>query len=257
MMGNTPAQKVNMLAVLIGEAASGKKVVLNTKFMREVIQSAFLSHDLEHEGPPVDTIILSVEYSGTIDGNPFEFKKNYSFAGVEVDHALEYLLIANNRLQVDYDRLRVAGIALKEDFFTLENSFMGLSGDASLKKPAIRLQDFIYLSHAGVPVSVAIRLQDFIHLSHAGVPVSVDVTLKYPDLVLQQEGLKKKGFACMASFSFSTKEGQTTVEKLYGVGTYDDTKGDQEEIKAVASKRLERDCERLRRAGMEVDQLTF
>ena len=230
-MASTPAQKVNMLAVLIDEAASGKKVVLNTKFVREVIK-------IEREGQPVDTIILSVEYSGTVDGNPFEFKKNYSFTEDEVDYALECLLIANNRLQMDYDRIKGAGIAVKEDFFTLENSFMGLSGDASLKKPAIRLQDFI-------------------HLSLAGVSVKVDVTLKYPDLVLKQEGLEKKGFACMASFSFTTKEGRTTVEKLYGVGSYDDTKGYQEEVKAVATKRLERDSERLRRAGMKVDHLTF
>jgi len=231
MMASTPAQKVNMLAVLIDEAASGKKVVLNTKFVREVIK-------IEREGQPADTIILSVEYSGTVDGNPFDFKKNYSFTEDEVDYALECLLIANNRLQMDYDRIKGAGIAVKEDFFTLENSFMDLSGDASLKKPAVRLQDFI-------------------HLSLAGVSVKVEVTLKYPDLALKQEGLEKKGFACMASFSLTTKGGRTTVEKLYGVGSYDDTKGYQEEIKAVASKRLERDSERLRRAGMKVDRLTF
>jgi len=230
-MASTPAQKVNMLAVLIDEATSGKKVVLNTKFVREVIK-------IEREGQPADTIILSVEYSGTIDGDPFEFKKNYSFTEDEVDYALECLLIANNRLQMDYDRLKESGINVKEDFFTLANSFIGLSGDASLKKPAVRLQDFI-------------------HLSLAGVTVKVDVTLKYPDLALKQEGLEKKGFACMASFSFTTKEGRTTVEKLYGVGSYDDTKGYQEEIKAVASKRLERDSDRLRRAGMKVDRLTF
>ena len=231
MMASTPDQKVNMLAVLIDEATAGKRVVLDAKFLREVIK-------IEREGQPADTIILSVEYSGTVGGIPFEFKKNYSFTEDEVDYALECLLIANNRLQMDYDRLKAAGIAVKEDFFTLENSFMGLSGDASLKKPAVRLQDFI-------------------HLSLAGVSVKVDVTLKYPDLVLKQVGLEKKGFACMASFSFTAKGGQTTVEKLYGVGSYEDTKGYQEEIKAVASKRLERDCDRLRRSGMKVERLTF
>jgi hypothetical protein len=230
-MASTPDQKVNMLAVLIDEATAGKKVVLDNKFVREVIK-------IEREGQPADTVILSVEYSGSVDGKPFEFKKNYSFTEDEVDYALECLLIANNRLQMDYDRLKAAGIAVKEDFFTLENSFMGLEGDASLKKPAVRLQDFIHLSLAGVSVKVA-------------------VTLKYPDLVLKQEGLEKKGFACMAAYSFTAKGSQTTVEKLYGVGSYDDTKGYQEEIKAVASKRLERDCDRLRRSGMKVERLTF
>ena len=85
----------------------------------------------------------------------------------------------------------------------------------------------------------------------------VELILKFPDLILKQDGLEKKGFACVAEFTFTTNEGRTTIEKLYGFGSYDDAKGYQTEVKSVATKRLERDCERLRRAGMKVNKVRF
>jgi hypothetical protein len=230
-MVTTNTQSVNMLAVLISDAVSGKKVTLKTKFLSEIIA-------IDRNGRPVDTNVLSVEYSGRVDGKPFKIKKNYLFAEDSVRHPLECILIANNRLQLDYNRLKKAGIAVKEDFFTLENSFGHLPGDSPIKRPALRLQDFIQLCRAGEPVSVELKL-------------------KFPDLTLKQDGLEKKGFACVSEFTFDTKEGRTTIEKLYGFGSYDDSKGYQTEVKAVATKRLERDCERLRRAGIKVNKLRF
>ena len=230
-MVSAQSQSVNMLAVLIKDAVSGKKVSLKKKFISEIVT-------VNRGGRPVDTNVLSVEYSGTVNGKSFKIKKNYLFAEDSIRHPLECILIANNRLQLDYNRLKKAGIALKEDFFTLENSFAKLPDDAPIKRPALRLQDFI-------------------QLCRAGVPVSVELSLKFPDLQLTQEGLEKKGFACVAEFTFGTNEGQTTIEKLYGFGSYDDSKGYQSEVKVVATKRLERDCERLRRAGMKVAKLRF
>ena len=230
-MVSRQAQSINMLAELIDDALKGKKVSLQTKFISEVIT-------IQRNGRSVDTNVLSVEYSGRVDGKPFKIKKNYLFAEDNIRHPLECTLIANNRLQLDYSRLKKAGIKVKENYFTMENCFPKLAGEAQAKRPALRLQDFI-------------------QLCRAGVPVVVKLTLKYPDLILKQEGLEKKGFACVAEFTFTTNDGQTTVEKLYGFGAYDDTKGYQTEVKTVATKRLERDCERLKRAGMKVNKLRF
>lgn len=208
-----------------------EKSVPEKKFLSELFA-------VERNGRTVDANVLSVEYSGRIDGNPFKIKKNYLFAEDSVRHPLESILIANNRLQLDYNRLKKAGLPLKEDYFTLENAFGRLAESTPIKRPALRLQDFI-------------------QLCRAGEPVSVDLNLKLPDLVLKQDGLEKKGFACVAEFTFTTKEGRTTVEKLYGFGAYTDSKGYQSELKAVATKRLERDCDRLRRAGMKVNKRRF
>ena len=243
-MTNAKPEQIKMLATLIDEAATGKKIVLNTKPIREVIK-------LKREGPYVDTVILSMEYSGTVNGEPFVFRKDYSLADDEAEYALECLLIANNRLQMDYERLEKAGIAVKGEFFSFQNSFLGLPGDASLKKPALR-PSFLLWS-----VCSYLSLQNFINLMHAGVPVSVDVTLKSPDMIVKQANGEKKGFGCMAAFEFATGESKTTIEKFYNVGLYDDTAEAQAETREVASKRLERDCERVRSAGMKIDSLVF
>lgn len=224
-------ESVGMLAELMDYVASGKKVDLELKPGRKVVS-------FEKEGRHVDTVILSMEYSGTVDGKPFVFKKDYSFADDDAKYALDCLLIANNRLQIDYDRLKDAGIEVKHELFTFQNSFIGLTGDASVKSPAMRLQNFI-------------------HFAHTGIPVSVDVEIKRPSIVVKQEDGERKGFGFVAAFVFTTGWEKTTIEKLYATGSYDDTKKYQDELKDVANKRLERDCERLRRASIKVDKLAF
>jgi hypothetical protein len=231
MMANTKPEKTKMLEALIQDVASGKKVDLRAKPDREVVS-------LEREGRTVDTVILSMKYSGKVDGEPFEFEKSYSFAEDDARYALDCLLIANNRLQVDYDRLKAAGISIKEEFFTFENAFFGLAGDASVKAPALRLQNFI-------------------HLARAGMPVSVDLKPKRQSMILKQEGAERKAFGFVAAFEFHTAKNKTTIEKIYGIISNEDTKKTQEEIKTVANRRLERDCERLRSAGIKIEKCAF
>lgn len=49
----------------------------------------------------------------------------------------------------------------------------------------------------------------------------------------------------------------TRVDKPYGLGSQDDAKEDGADRVEVATRRLDRDCERLRNAGMQVDKLSF
>jgi hypothetical protein len=230
-MATNISEQVQMLGALIEAAASGKKVEIEGKPDRKVVR-------LEREGRQVDTVILSMAYSGTVDGKPFAFKKDYSFADDDAQYALDCLLSANTRLQVDYDRLKDAGIAIEHDLFTFQNSFIGLKGDASVKTPAMRLQNFI-------------------HFAQTGIPITVDVSLKRPSIVVKQEDGERKGFGLVGSFVFTTGWEKTTIEKIYATGSYDDPKKYQEELKEVANRRLERDCERLRRAGIKVDPIAF
>lgn len=230
-MTETKPLAIIMLEILIDNAAEGKRIELSAEPVREVVK-------LERDGREVETVILSMQYSGTIEGNPFKFKKNYSFTEDEVRNALECLLTANNRLQTDYDRLKEAGVIVKEAFFNLQNSFMGLPGDASMKTPPLRLQDFI-------------------HLSRSGIRVSVDVSLKCPTMTFKQDDVEMRGFGYLAAFVFKAEGERTTIEKLYGLGSRDDVKEYQEETRKTANKRLERDCERLRRANIEVGKLEF
>jgi hypothetical protein len=231
MMANTRSEMTRMLETLIQDAASGKKVVLEAKPDRKVVT-------LEREGRAIDTVILSMKYSGKVDGEPFAIEKSYSFADDDVRYALECLLIANNRLQADYDRLKTAGIPVKEKFFTFENAFFGLAGDASVRTPALRLQNFI-------------------HLARAGIPVSADLRPKRQPMVLKQEGAERKASGFVGVFEFHTGKDKTTIEKIYGIASDEDSKKTREEIKAVANRRLERDCKRLKGEGIKIDQCAF
>lgn len=226
-MGNQQSKEIIMLAELIDCAAAGKNVKLNTKPVRNDIQ-------LERDGEKVEIIILSMEYTGTVDDKPFAFKKEYSHFYDLTEYCLDCLIVANNRLQIDYDRLEDGGVEVKKEFFTFQNIFLGLPGLASARRPALRLETLI-------------------NLARAGIPVSVKVTLKRPDILVKEEDMEKRGFVHVAEFVFATEEGTTTIEKLYGQGSYDDTEERKARIIEVTSKRLARDFERLRRVGIKVE----
>ena len=230
-MEKAKVEETKMLAALIEKAAEGKKIELKASPKREVIR-------LKQDGQDVDSVVLSMEFSGKVEGNPFSFIKNYSFADDEVQFALDCLLAANNRLQIDYERLEDAGIPVKEVYFTFQNSFVGLPVGLTNRRPVLRLQDFI-------------------HLARVGTPVSVEVVANTQDILLRHDKDQRKGFACIAKFVFTTKKEKTTIEKLYSIGSFDDPKEYQDEIKSVANKRLERDRDRLRRSGMEVNEAAF
>lgn len=226
-MSNQESTEITMLAELIDCAAAGKNVELNAKPVRNKVE-------LEREGEEREIIILSMEYSGTVDDKPFAFRKEYSHTYDVAEYCFDCLIIANNRLQIDYDRVKDGGIEIKEEFFTFQNTFLGLPGLASAKRPALRLETFI-------------------NLARAGIAVSVNVTLKRPDILVKEEGVEKRGFVYVADFVFTTEEGTTTIEKLYDQGSYDDTEERKARIIEVTSKRLARDFERLRRVGIKVE----
>jgi hypothetical protein len=230
-MENFKVGETKMLAALIENAAEGKKVDLKPSPKREVIR-------LKQDGQDVDSVVLSMEFSGKVDGKPFAFIKNYSFADDEVQFALDCLLAANNRLQMDYERLEEAGIPVKEVYFTFQNSFVGLPAGMTNRRPVLRLQDFI-------------------HLARVGTPVSAEVLANSQDILLRHDKDQRKGFVCIAKFIFTTEKEKTTIEKLYSIGSFDDPKEYQDEIRNVANRRLDRDRDRLRRAGIEVNEAAF
>jgi hypothetical protein len=231
MEKNIKTPEIKMLAVLIESAVEGKKIELKASPKREIIR-------IRQDGQDVDSVVLSMEFSGKVDGKPFVFIKNYSFVDDEVQFALDCLLAANNRLQMDYERLEESGIKVKEVYFTFQNSFVGLPSGITNRRPVLRLQDFI-------------------HLARVGTKVSVEVEANSQDIYLRHDKDQRKGFACIGKFIFTTEKEKTTIEKIYAIGSFDDPKEYQEEIKNVANKRLERDRDRLERSGIKVNEAAF
>ena len=134
------SEEVQMLEELIVSATLGKKIYLNAKVVREVVKA-------ERDSEYMETDILYMEYSGTVNDKPFKFKKSYLFADDASQNALESLLIANNRLHTDYERLKEAGIEIDGEFFNFQNCSMSLPDQVSVKSSAMRLEYFIQLSH--------------------------------------------------------------------------------------------------------------
>lgn len=231
-MAEIISDKIKMLEELIVYAAWGKKITVQAKPMREIVE-------VELDAGKFDMVILFMEYTGTVDNEPFQIIKHYSFTDEAPQDALESLLVANNRLQYDYERLQKAGIQIDPVFFTFVENFMDLTMQ--------------------VPMEIStMRLQHFIDLNRAGIPVSVDVKLQRPTIFIKQEGKKIKGFGCLARFDFDTGMRKTKVEKLYGIGPYDDArKKIPVDVVEVANKRLERDCHRLKQAGISIEIPSF
>ncbi|MFH1481268.1 MAG: hypothetical protein ABIG67_08365 [Pseudomonadota bacterium] len=224
-------EEITMLQDLIKLAKAGKRMDLKARPVRDKVR-------FEQKGRDRETVILSMEYSGTADGSLFGFKKSYAFAEEDPRQALLCVMIANNRVKMDNERLREGGIHIRAESFTFKDAFMDLPGGLGTEDRPLRLQNFI-------------------GLAGEGGSVSVEIVLKTPNMTFQQDNMEKKGFGCTASFVFTTREGLSTVEKLYALSSYIDTKEFQSVVKRIATARLERDCERLRRAGMKVENKAF
>lgn len=230
-MEKTTHEEITMLQDLINLAKAGKRVGLKATPVRDKVR-------FEQKGGHRETIILSMEYSGTADGNPFSFKKSYAFAEEDPRQALLWVLIANSRVKMDHERLREVGIQVRAESFTFNDAFMDFPGGLRSENPPLRLQNFV-------------------DLAGKGGSLSVEIVLKTPSMTLQQDNMEKEGFGCVASFVFTTRDGLSTVEKLYALASYNDTKEFQSAVKRIATTRLERDCERLRQAGMKCENKAF
>ena len=230
----TQREEGRMLYDLEKAAIQGKTVDLHMKSCREVVT-------MQVDGASQKIVALSMIYSGTVDETPFSFKKNYSFGAdrTQQENALKCLLIANTRLQVDLDRLEKAGIVPERRYFTLKECFLGEIPDHSLGSPFLRIENFI-------------------HLSRAKVPVSAQVILSCPPSMIQSQGQDKRAHCCLARFTFATGGDTANVAKLYCYGCEEE---DETTCRAntneVANARLERDVRRLRDAGIIVDEARF
>ncbi len=232
-MANTVRKEIIMLEELILYASYGKSIEIEAN---PHIEAA----EIDFDDRRFDVSILLTEFSGLVDGNPFRFVKSYSFTDETQQEALDSIITANSRLQGDYDRLEKVGISIEKQFFSFVDNFMNIT-----------MLTFVM----DIP---KLRLQRFVDLSYAGISVPVHVELKRPGLLIKKEDEVKKGYGCLASFSSGAGNKTMTIDKLYGIGCYDDTKRKVPvDIIEAADKRLERDCERLRNAGLKIVAPSF
>ncbi|UCD86365.1 MAG: hypothetical protein JSV01_00860 [Desulfobacterales bacterium] len=105
------------LEEVISWAREGKKIKASVKLSREPIVEVVL---VEAGYPqPTPAYLLNAEYTFEVDGKSYKVAKTYlrgsGSESVKVSAANRN--VTNARLKMDYDRLRQAGIDLKEKYF--------------------------------------------------------------------------------------------------------------------------------------------
>jgi hypothetical protein len=140
---------------LIERHNRGSTVVCQTKF-------DILPVDFQHRANPFKAYIFLCQYSGTIDGSDYSFRKCYARGCPHnlCPHVSQAVLIANRYLQRDYHRLESAGIAIEKKLFSLEEMVLKFDQQQDEKTgPAMALHDYVQLAEKGQAVAIRPALE--------------------------------------------------------------------------------------------------
>ena len=139
---------------LITRRNQGATVVCHTQF-------DILPVDFQHRANPFKAYIFLCQYSGTIDGRAYAFRKCYARGCPHnlCPHVSQAVLIANRYLQRDFHRLEEAGIAMEKKLFSLEEMVLKFDQQQEEAEPAMALYDYIQLARKGEAVDVRPALE--------------------------------------------------------------------------------------------------
>jgi len=104
-------------------ARKGEEVELTIVLDKRLFKRKFAPSTMGDPGDEIDTYILAANYFFVVEGKSHEFTKFYAF-GFERDFpsaVQREIDIANERLKMDYKRLRDANIVFLEKFFGISN----------------------------------------------------------------------------------------------------------------------------------------
>ena len=149
-LSNPPSR----IADLVGLKETGSTVTCQTSF-------EILPVDFAHRDNPFQAFIFLCRYSGTIDGEAYEFRKCYARGCPDnlCPHVSQAVMIANRYLQKDYHKLEKAGIELERRLFTLEDMTVKFDGYQKEYDATLVIHDYINIAKEGNEVSVVVDLE--------------------------------------------------------------------------------------------------
>ena len=161
MTGTQPNRPPLRVTDLISRHHAGSTVVCNTAF-------DILPVDFEHRSNPFKAFIFLCQYSGTVDGADYAFRKCYARGCPHnlCPHVSQAVLIANRYLQRDYHRLATAGIAIEKKLFSLEEMVLKFDRQQDADGPAMALDDVVQLAGEGQEVAVRPTLEFVTAVEH-------------------------------------------------------------------------------------------
>jgi len=119
----TKQRVFNRLDDFITIARKGKEVELTVVLDKRLFKRKFGPSTMGDSGDEIDTYILAANYFFVGEGKTHEFTKFYAF-GFEGDSpsaVQSEIDVANERLKMDYTRLRDANIVFLEKFFRISS----------------------------------------------------------------------------------------------------------------------------------------
>ena len=117
---NTKTGRLTRIETYLEAAQSGKHVDLEVKLHKEIIKQSLLTNEADNLRIEKDIYLLMADYiPKTTLEEPYIVSKVYAFGTINENELEERTirLIANERLRIDYDRLRGAGVDFQEAEF--------------------------------------------------------------------------------------------------------------------------------------------
>jgi hypothetical protein len=113
------ASELERIQDFVERAKKGKDVHLEIELKKVVVSQKLHPSDTEDEKGEIDMYLLMGNYTFTIDGNVNKVSKVYVYGSME-EHLNDAKInknIANERLKMDYTRIKEAHIQFEEKFF--------------------------------------------------------------------------------------------------------------------------------------------
>jgi len=119
--------------------------------------------DLVHEENPFRAFLFFSLFSGTVDGDPYEFRKCYSRGCTHnlCPHVSQAVMIANRYLKRDYKTLEKAGIKLEENLFSLEDMLAQFEKQRDDFVNTLILEDYIHIARDGDEIAIKVSVEKF------------------------------------------------------------------------------------------------
>ena len=233
MTGTQPTRPPLRITDLISRRNAGSTVVCNTAF-------DILPVDFEHRSNPFKAFIFLCQYSGTVDGADYTFRKCYARGCPHnlCPHVSQAVLIANRYLQRDYHRLETAGIAIEKKLFSLEEMVLKFNQQQDADDPAMALYDYVQL--AGEGQEVAIR-----------------PSLEFVTAVEHFDRFENKTIFLMADFAVTCQGKTVHLERCLACYPVDNQAEERQAKIQLANARLDLFYQDLESAGGEAEKTFF
>lgn len=192
---NKPPHRITDLINLI---KNGEDITCDTMF--EIVPVDFAHGNIEFQA-----YIFLCKYFGTIGSKEYIFRKCYARGCPNnlCPHVSQAVMIANRYLKRDYKKLLDAGIALKENFFSLEDMLVKYDGIDLEKDEAtggiLTIHDYINIAKEGNSVAVQIDLEIIPAVEHFANQRN-EQTFLMADFNIITLGKKSQFQRCLACF---------------------------------------------------------